>query len=61
MNKREIKKLLESFENKKSRTIVIVDYGNVEKWKNNLSGGLIKEVLYADDFEYRLNDARFKP
>lgn len=25
------------------------------------SEGLIKEVLYADDFEYRLNDSRFRP
>lgn len=37
MNKKEeIKKFLDSFENKKDRTIVIIDFGNVEKWKNSL-------------------------
>jgi len=36
MEKEEIKKFLQSFENKKDRAIVIVDYGNVEKWKNSL-------------------------
>ncbi|MEK7103324.1 MAG: NYN domain-containing protein [Patescibacteria group bacterium] len=34
--KEEIRKFLESFEHRKNRTIVIVDYGNVEKWKNSL-------------------------
>ena len=27
---------MESFENEKARTIIIVDFGNVEKWKNSL-------------------------
>lgn len=36
MNHEEIKNFLESFNTKKTRTIVIVDYGNVEKWKNSL-------------------------
>lgn len=36
MNSDEIKKFIESFTDKRARTIVIVDYGNVEKWKNNL-------------------------
>lgn len=36
MDKEEIKRLLESFSSKYARTIVIVDYGNVEKWKNSL-------------------------
>jgi uncharacterized LabA/DUF88 family protein len=37
MNKKEgIKKFLQYFENKKERTIIIVDYGNVEKWKHSL-------------------------
>lgn len=36
MNQLEIKKFLESFKSKQSRTVVIVDYGNVEKWKNSL-------------------------
>ncbi len=33
MNQKEIARLLESFEDKRNRTIVIVDYGNIEKWK----------------------------
>ncbi len=35
MNQSEIKNFLESFNNK-TRTIAIVDFGNVEKWKNSL-------------------------
>lgn len=35
MNHDEIKKYLEGFGSKKERTIVIVDFGNVEKWKNS--------------------------
>ncbi len=37
MNKSEIKSFLEGFANKRERTIVIVDFGNVEKWKYSLS------------------------
>lgn len=37
MDKNEIKKFIESFENKKPRTIVIVDFGNVDKWKESLN------------------------
>ena len=36
MNKPEIDKFLDSFQNKKDKTIVIVDFGNVEKWKRSL-------------------------
>ncbi len=36
MTKEEIKKFVESFSKKQNRTIVIVDYGNVEKWKHSL-------------------------
>ncbi len=36
MNQTEIKKFLESFYNKLSRTIVIIDFSNVEKWKESL-------------------------
>ena len=36
MNPTEIKTFLESFAEKKSRTIVIIDFSNVEKWKENL-------------------------
>jgi len=36
MNQAEIKEFLESFQDKRDRTIVIVDWGNVEKWDVNL-------------------------
>jgi len=36
MDKIEIKTLLDSFSEKQNRILVIVDYGNVEKWKNSL-------------------------
>ncbi len=36
MDKKEVSVYLNKFESKKDRTIVIVDYGNVEKWKNGL-------------------------
>lgn len=36
MDKKEIFKYLQSHEPFKARTIVIIDYGNVEKWKNSL-------------------------
>ena len=45
MNQNEIKQILDSFNSKKDRTIAIVDYGNVEKWKNNLKWSVgIKEL-----------------
>lgn len=37
MNKEEISKFLQYFENKKERTIVVIDYGNVDKWKEDLN------------------------
>mgnify|MGYP001580653737 FL=1 len=36
MDQEEIKKFLESFVIKRERTIVIIDFGNVEKWKYGL-------------------------
>jgi uncharacterized LabA/DUF88 family protein len=36
VNHTEIKKFLSEFESKRERTIVIIDYGNVEKWKHSL-------------------------
>lgn len=36
MDQNEIKKLLTSFQTKEDRTIAIVDYGNIEKWKESL-------------------------
>lgn len=37
MNQKEIKTFLETFTENQLRTLVIVDYGNVEKWKNSLN------------------------
>ena len=40
-----IKNFLESFQNKSGRVIVIIDYGNVDKWKENLKWKVgIKEL-----------------
>ena len=36
MNQAEIKTFLDGYESKRERTIVIVDFSNVEKWKKNL-------------------------
>jgi uncharacterized LabA/DUF88 family protein len=36
VNQSEIKTFLESFKDKLSRTIVVVDFGNVDKWKESL-------------------------
>lgn len=45
MNKKEIFEYLKKFESIKDRIIVIVDYGNVEKWKNSLKWNVgIKEL-----------------
>lgn len=45
MTKEDIKKFLEEFLTKRERTVVIVDFGNVEKWKNSLGWSLgIKEL-----------------
>jgi len=45
MNQKEIKDLIESFSDKQDRTMIIVDYGNVEKWKNSLGWRIgIKEL-----------------
>jgi len=37
MNKSEIKTFLESFNDKLARTIVVIDFGNVDKWKESLN------------------------
>lgn len=45
MNQSDIKKFLNSFVAKRVRTIAIVDYGNVEKWKEGLGWKVgIKEL-----------------
>jgi len=36
MNKPEIKTFLDEFQDRQDRTIVVIDFGNVEKWKNSL-------------------------
>lgn len=36
MNKDEIKKFIELFKDRQSRTIVIIDFGNVDKWRESL-------------------------
>lgn len=58
MNKKEIKDYLQTFESRKNRTIAIVDYGNVEKWKNSLKWNvdiknlsiLIKNFSFGSQF-----------
>lgn len=45
MNQSGIKKFLDSFIEKRARTIVVVDYGNVEKWREGLGWKVgIKEL-----------------
>lgn len=45
MNKEEIKKFIELFSTKKERTLIVVDFGNVEKWKHSLGWKVgIKEL-----------------
>lgn len=36
MNKKEIKNFIEKYKDERDKTIVIIDYGNVEKWKVGL-------------------------
>lgn len=58
MNQPDIRKFLDDFEKKRERTIVVVDYGNVEKWKQNLGwkvgikelGDLVKKLSYGKKF-----------
>lgn len=58
MNQEEIKKFLGSFTNRKTRTIIIVDFGNVEKWKHGLGwrvgirelATLVKHFTYGQRF-----------
>lgn len=58
MDHQGIKKFLDSFLSKRNRTIVIVDFGNVEKWKNGLKwqigikelSQLVKNFSYGKEF-----------
>lgn len=36
MTKKEINAFLDAFQTKRDRTLVVIDYGNVEKWKHGL-------------------------
>lgn len=60
MNRSEIKTLLDFFENKRERTISIIDYGNVEKWKNSLGWNIgIKELSQlVKNFSYGSQELR---
>lgn len=56
MNQEEIKTFLEFFADKADRTIVIVDFGNVDKWEKNLGwhvgiqelGRLVKNFVHGN-------------
>jgi uncharacterized LabA/DUF88 family protein len=58
VNQQEIKSFLETFVAKRERTIVVVDFGNVEKWKNGLGwkvgirelGALVRHFTYGQRF-----------
>ncbi|MFA4890177.1 MAG: hypothetical protein WC587_00870 [Candidatus Paceibacterota bacterium] len=58
MNQLDIKEFLDSFKEKRERTITVVDYGNVDKWKENLGwkvgikelGNLVKNFSYGKKF-----------
>ena len=58
MNKSEIKIFIDIFSQKRKQTIVIVDFGNVEKWKHSLGwnvgikelGKLVKNFSYGQKF-----------
>lgn len=58
MNHAEIKKFLENFEQIRNRNIVIIDFGNVQKWENGLSwkigvhelGNLTKHLTTGSKF-----------
>jgi uncharacterized LabA/DUF88 family protein len=58
MNQEQISHFLDTYKEKKERTIVIVDFGNVEKWKHGLGwrvgirelGALVKPFTYGKRF-----------
>ncbi len=58
MDKKEITSLLERHKAKRPRTIVVVDFGNVDKWKESLGwkvgiqelAQLIKHFSYGKSF-----------
>lgn len=58
MTPTQIKKFLESYASKRERTIVIVDFANVDKWKHSLGwsvgiqelANLVKNLAYGKQF-----------
>lgn len=54
MNQEKIKKFLREFIPRREKTIVIVDFGNVEKWKNNLHWrvGIRELSTFVKHFSY---------
>lgn len=54
MTQKDIKSFLDAFAAKRERTVVIVDYGNVEKWKNSLGWvvDIEKLALLIKHFSY---------
>ena len=54
MSPEKIKKFLEQHAPRRERTIVIVDFGNVEKWKHNLHWrvGIRELAVFAKHFTY---------
>jgi len=54
MNPEKIKKFLEGYTARRERTIVIVDFGNVEKWKHGLGWrvGIRELAMLVKNFSY---------
>lgn len=54
MDQEKIKKFLESYASRRERTMVIVDFGNVEKWKHNLHWrvGIRELAVFVKNFTY---------
>ncbi len=54
MTPEKIKKFLEQYASRRERTIVIIDFGNVEKWKHNLHWrvGIRELAVFVKHFTY---------
>ncbi len=54
MTPEKIKKFLEEYAPRRERTIVVVDFGNVEKWKHNLHWkvGIRELAVFVKHFSY---------
>jgi len=60
MNQIEIKKFLDSYADKLSRTIVIVDFSNVEKWKESLGWKIGIQELAALSRHFSKGDTELR-